>query len=223
MKLLEMQKEGHRFHPLQGKKPMFPNWPESNPDQQTLQAWINQDLSIGWIQELTAALDFDNYELAREFWNQQGPFNCAIQKTRRGVHLVFRNPGHIGNAVGVNQLYDIRGNRGYLKYYGFIDGYDTTDPEKLDVFRDEWLPKTNPVVSDRIRNVRAYIAKIESIEGNNGSAGLMRAAAKCRDSGLSQAEALLELLQWNEGPTVEPSWSNKELARAITRAYEIYG
>lgn len=201
---------------------MISNWPESNPDEATLLKWINDPkTSIGWIQELTAALDFDCYERARAFWREAGPFRCAIQKTRRGVHLIFKNPGHIGNAVNVNGLYDIRGNRGYLKYYGFVEGFETTDPEKLDTFRDEWLPVKHQVVSNVITDVSAYISKIMSVEGEDGSKDLVRAVAKCRDGGLTQTEAMVTILAWNK-TNAKPEWSSSELCRCVTRIYEVY-
>ena len=108
-----------------------------------------------------------------------------------------------------------------MKYYGFVEGYDTTAPEKLDNFRDEWLPVATPVVSNEITNVRNYLMKIESFQGNAGNKGLIRAIAKCRDNGLSIAETTMLILEWNQGVTVDPSWSEKELARAITTMYEL--
>jgi hypothetical protein len=223
MKLLEMQKEGHRFHPLKGKKPMHPNWPDSDPDEATLLKWINDPkTNIGWIQgPMVATLDFDDLKIAQVFWKENGPFNCTLQKTRRGIHMTFRQSGNIGNAVNVNGMYDVRGNRGYLKIWKFIDGYDTTDPEKLDVFREDWLPIANPVVSNEITNVRNYLMKIESFQGKAGNKGLIRAIARCRDNGLSIAETTMLILEWNRGPTVEPEWKDSELSRAITSMYEI--
>lgn len=231
MKLLEMQKEGHRFHPLIGKKPMHPNWPESNPDEATLLKWINDPKTgIGWIQELTAALDFDTdnemtgIEKARIFWKEKGPFRCAIQiSARHGIHLIFKTCPGARSGVNVNNQYDIRaGGNAYLKYYGFVDGYDTTDPEKLDVFRDEWLPVANRAVSKEITNVRNYLMKIESFQGNAGNKGLIRAIARCRDNGLSIVETTMLILEWNQDSSiVNPPWKNSELSRAIKTMYEV--
>ena len=229
-KLAAMLAEKHRFLPLAKgtKKPVFPNWPNSKPDQGTLFAWLDQEFEIGWIQDLTTSLDFDSDETmtgkqrARIFWNTHGPFRCAIQETpRQGIHLSFKSTSSARNAVKVNNLYDIRGGgAGYLKLYGFVDGYSTTDPAKLDEFRDEWLPsavhKTTPIIN----HVREYVMTIESFEGNAGNKGLIRAIIKCRDNGLSIAETTLLLSEWNQGPTVNPPWAEKELARAITNMYE---
>ena len=224
MKILQMREEGHKFHLLATgtKKPMYPNWQNSDPDEQTLRTWINQDSDIGWIQTLTAALDFDDIVKARAWYRKIGyQLTFALARTPRGIHAVFNNPGHIGNAVNVNGLYDIRGNGGYLKYYGFVEGFETTDPEKLDTFRDEWLPVKQPVVSKVITDVSAYISKIMSIQGENGSKDLMRAVAKCKDGGLTQSQAMVTILEWNKS-NARPIWSTVELCRAVTRIYEVY-
>jgi hypothetical protein len=70
-----------------------------------------------------------------------------------------------------------------------------------------------------VRNIDSYLAKLESVQGSNGSAGLVRAAAICRDAGLPESAAMQKLITWNQGPTVDPSWSMEELGRAITRVY----
>lgn len=223
-KLLSMREEGHRFLTLSGKKPMTPSWQNNPvPDKQTLEAWLDQGYGIGWIQDRTAALDFDDLTDARRFWQKEGPFRCAIQRSPRGVHLIFKTVEGVRNAVNVRGLYDIRaGGNGYLKYYGFVEGYDTTDPEKLDTFRREWLPNKKVItLTNEINNVRAYINKIQSVQGQNGSASLIRAISKCREAGLTQSEATVEILDWNKTSALPP-WSLPELTRAITRVYEVY-
>ena len=77
------------------------------------------------------------------------------------------------------------------------------------------------LVRDEIHRLDGYLARVESHQGHNGSAGLVRAAAICRDAGLSEAETMCKLLWWNQLPVVAPPWSNLELARAVTRVFRI--
>jgi len=92
--------------------------------------------------------------------------------------------------------------------------------EDVPYFDPKWIgEEKRPITRDAVKRIRGYLAKVESIEGKKGSSGLVRAAAVCRDAGLSEAEAMVELLWWNEQSVVCPHWSHIELARAITRTY----
>lgn len=42
---------------------------------------------------------------------------------------------------------------------------------------------------------------------------------RLRCAGMSEAEATVKLIEWNNGPTVQPPWSMRELARAVTRVF----
>lgn len=92
-----------------------------------------------------------------------------------------------------------------------LDGYEH-------LFHDEQARRE--VVRKQVNNVRAYLAKVVSIEGQHGSHGLVRAAAICRDAGLSESEATIELLHWNSLPVVSPPWPHEEIARAVTRVFQ---
>ncbi len=129
---------------------------------------------------------------------------------------------------------DVRGEVSYAleppsissagKPYRQIGNWNLKDVPYLD---ERWveavigtpLPTCPATSRTRIRNVASYLKKVESIQGQNGSAGLVRAAAICRDNGLSEAEAMAQLAEWNHGPAVTPAWSLDELARAVTRIY----
>ena len=235
-KLFEMcEKEGYRFIPLVkgGKTPATRGWQRSNYQADDIRVWLKQNLNIGRIDDRTATLDFESYDIARQWFKQWNPRRCLICQTRRGVHLTFNAGGReIRNAVNANGLYDIRaGGNGYCVFppsavngfsYKLVEGWDISDPGKLDVFRDEWLPIKRQIASNSITNVSAYISTILSVEGQNGSKDLLRAVAKCRDGGLSQTEAMITILEWNK-TNATPPWSDRELCRAVTRVYEIYG
>lgn len=70
----------------------------------------------------------------------------------------------------------------------------------------------------RIRDPKAYCLRIESHQGANGSAGLIRAVCVLRDEGFASQE-IFEFLTtvWNQPPRVTPPWSAGEIQRAITR------
>ena len=107
---------------------------------------------------------------------------------------------------------------GTLWEYRYIPGYEWTDPLP---FPGQLFPEVeHPAITrEKIRSLDAYLAKIESRQGEHGSHGLVRAAAVCRDAGLSEAEATIKLLSWAQGPTVSPPWSAIEIARAVTRVF----
>jgi hypothetical protein len=71
-----------------------------------------------------------------------------------------------------------------------------------------------------IKNPKAYVMRIISQEGANGSGALVRAVAICRDSGMSSDETYRFLTeQWNFSNALPP-WPNESIARAINRHYQ---
>lgn len=194
-------------------------------------------MNLGWIQDSVATLDFDDIRIAREFWKTHGPFRCALSRTRRGIHMVFRNPG-VGNAVNVNGLYDVRGKKGYIlcpgsrvkkHLYHFIDGYNETDPTKLDEFREEWMPKKTPVREfekefDMVIRARGYLKTVEgAISGSNGhSKTLYAACCLIHKFGLSVDQAWPLMLEYNESKCCPP-WSAIDLKRKLSEAIRLRG
>ena len=77
-----------------------------------------------------------------------------------------------------------------------------------------------PEQERNLRRVRAYIRKIQSIQGKGGSNSCFRAACHLREAGLSPEQALSELIAWNdEDGNAIPPWSEKELRHKINSAY----
>ena len=229
-----INEESYRFIPLLkgGKNPAAKAWQHSNYQADDIRDWLKQNLNIGRIDDRTATLDFESYSEARLWFKTWNPRKVLLVLTRRGVHMTFNAMNkEIRNAVNVNGKYDIRaGGNGYCVFppsmvkgftYKLVDGWDTTDPEKLDTFRDDWLPKHGKVDRSVVFDASKYIAKIVSEQGANGSGQLLRACCKLRDANLTQAEAMLEIIRWNETNAI-PSWSDAELLRCIRRAYEVY-
>ena len=116
---------------------------------------------------------------------------------------------------------DIKGN-GYVVYppstvdgheYRFVPGRESGAdllpfPESLFPSCDSQVTHLTHRTREEIRRLDAYLAKIESKQGQHGSHGLVRAASVCRDAGLSESEATIKMLEWNSGPTVCPPWNH---------------
>ena len=72
---------------------------------------------------------------------------------------------------------------------------------------------------NKIVNVVKYINEIKAIAGEGGHNATFRAACKLRDAGLSEAEALASLVEWNS-TNCDPPWTTKELLHKVRSAYE---
>jgi hypothetical protein len=221
------------LHPLIGKKPYHSHWREIQSTADDIRHWISEGFqSFGVITEKLAVVDCDDMETARAFFRQyRSKIKSIVLTPRPGVHFYFRNDGSISNRQHVQcggMTYDIRGVGGYAVAAGsittgeyvFADGYDEVDPRKLEPFDESWSPRSgSPLITrGRINDVRSYVMRIDSVSGQQGSRGLVRAAAVCRDNGLTESEATVLMLQWNQKKAL-PSWSEQELTRAISRTY----
>ena len=151
--------------------------------------------------------------------------------TPSGVHFLYRLPQGVSIRPGVKKrikgvLVDIRADDSYVvappsrhpsgSLYEMLGTWRSApvfDPAWID--ERQFFPARKP-----IQNISTYLKKVFSIEGQHVSAGLVRAAAVCRDARLSESQATIEHLEWNREPVVSPPWSAQELTRAITRVYE---
>jgi hypothetical protein len=70
-----------------------------------------------------------------------------------------------------------------------------------------------------IRNVRAYIRKIVAVSGQGGHNATFRVACKLRDAGLSELDALAEMILWQESGCAQPPWQLKDLVHKVRDAY----
>jgi len=108
-------------------------------------------------------------------------------------------------------------------------------PDVLPAFPVEWLkevkqtpakPLSNAVgiIRDSLSAIACpekYILKIESIQGCNGSAGLVRAVCVMRDAGRSAQETFDYLMAvWNQEPRVSPLWSAGEIRYCVERHFK---
>lgn len=229
---------GYRIHPLKpfSKKPCFKEWQKLEVTKADIpKLWGKTKNNIGLICDGITVVDFDTgLTKAREWYTQYRKILKTLVITKRGLHAYFKTSGEEWH--GKHSEGDIRCHgKGYVVVpdslvtyddgeswlYSFVDGYGLCPPEELPLFRAEYVKRNQKTQHSKkeISNIRSYISKVESIQGNNGSAGLVRAAAKCRDAGLNEAESTIELIHWNQGKTVNPPWSEQEIARAITNIF----
>ena len=219
-------REFHRLHPLRGKKPLLKDWPEVEASIEDIRHWFAQELNFGLMTDRAAVLDFDDKGPAREFFVEKRPLIKTIVETRRGVHFYFRNEDQTRNATGTP---DVRGIGGYVvspgsvvegHLYRFVDGYDEIDPAKMEPLRAAWLPKRDSVgaVRGRVTDGVKYIMHIHAVSGEGGHNATFRAVCKLRDSGLSEAESLAAMVEWNKS-NAEPPWETKELLHKVRSAF----
>lgn len=233
LSMIERFAEFHNLHPLSGKKPVFKEWPQITSTVEDIQHWYAEgSRSFGLITDRVAVLDFDDKDLGRTFFKEHQSIVKTIVETKRGVHFYFRNPGHIGNAVKVDGKWDVRGINGYVVCagsivddweYRHIEGYDEWNPELMEPFRDEWLPKRSEmnaadVSGDLVIRAREYLKTIEgAVSGSNGHAATFRVACVLTQKfGLPIEQAYPLLLEWNE--KCDPPWTAKELRHKLEDA-----
>jgi len=171
--------------------------------------------------------DFDDLEKARRFFSEfRNRIKTITETPRPGVHFYFRK-SEGRNTQGDKE--DARGHGGYVAAppsliegtpYRFVDGFGLVPPHELCEAPEEETerPIHRPAVRAEIKNVRAYIRKIVAVSGSGGHSSTFRVACKLRDAGLTEAEALAELLEWNTSNS-EPPWSMQELVHKVNDAY----
>jgi hypothetical protein len=130
------------------------------------------------------------------------------------------------------------GSRVGGKEYRFRDGKGLKRPEELMPLPDSFLelltekPEVTQTIARTAGAVRArasrivhperYALSIESHQGSNGSAGLVRAIAVMRDAGRTPQETIDFLeTEWNFPPRVSPPWELRDLERAVRRLFNL--
>jgi hypothetical protein len=124
-----------------------------------------------------------------------------------------------GSTIG-GRAYRWREGRG-LKRPGELVPVPDSLLALLDAGRGRPVPRVTGRARAAVRNILhpgRYALTIESIQGRNGSAGLVRAVCVLRDCGWDPGRILAFLVgEWNRPPRVVPPWSPEEIARAVNR------
>jgi hypothetical protein len=216
----------------ENKKPLI-KWKEyqtRRPTNEELSEWPRENLAIltGPLSNLVV-VDCESLEDARWFWENRGKARM-VAKTRRGYHLYFRHPGFpVRNAQYVENRYDVRGDGGFVLAAPSTHSagcYQWTTPvypgRDLTPFQEQWRPPTQHATLDskEVRDGIKYISKIRAVAGQGGHGNTYRAAIRLRQSGMSESEALLTMLEWNRH-NAEPPWTERELLHKVTSAYSM--
>jgi hypothetical protein len=175
-------------------------------------------------------------------WLANRPRTPLRIKTRNGMHFYYRHPGgyvmsdsHIQTREGFS--YDIKGDKSYVlmppsirkghQYQvcvctGNLDG-KWIAPGNLPVFDTKWrpdrakLPGANGVCSGEIKSARAVLQTIHASEGERDKK-TYHATKVCIDAGMSEPEAIQEVLAWHS-TNVSPPWSPQEIVTKVRRVY----
>jgi hypothetical protein len=227
---------GLRIHPLRRKHAILEDWPAiASADCSTIQGWlVGGEHNYGIVCDLVAVIDTDLAELTT-WWERNMPSTpWRVHTPRGGMHFYYRSVPGLRNAVKAHRGWDVRaGGRGYVVGVGsVVDGkaYKLLGEETLNLppFDPAWLPAETvetmalPTVAKpargRIRDLRSYIRRIVSVQGQRGSDACFRVACVLRDEGKTPEEVLEYMLEWNEECAIPP-WSVKELMHKIRDSY----
>ncbi len=244
---LVLHRKGLRLVPLIGKAALVKDWPSLHLGESDVRAWCRRGVNFGIITgEPLVVLDTD-FEAAETWVRTQGIDSPVVVRTGGGgLHRYFRAPGDIeihsrSAAHGVAGL-DVKGWRSYVvapgsihpetkRRYEYLPGRELVDLRTLPEFNPGWTRPIRPhpcpkptstavgaTVNGRIRNVRAYIRGIQSIEHQGGDRACFTVACLLAEAGLRFEDALAELLDWNETHAFPP-WQPKELDRKLRYAF----
>lgn len=243
MRLIEQAGEYERmgYHPIplaSGSKSPLAGFPLAEHFQRNvpiaeISEWFYRAGNLGLVTGDLVVVDYDrNVEDARKFYRRLKGVLRTISLTKRGVHFLFKAPCPQFPS-GNFEHGDLKASRGYVVEprsvidgwkYEFADGHGLVPFDELPVLQPDMVkvePKqdSRTITRDTVRNAVAYVMTIESVQGRHGSKGLVRAAAVCREAGLTEAEATVVLIDWNNSGKAVPPWSLTELTRAISRTY----
>ena len=245
---LEFRRKGLRLVPLRGKIPLVKRWQFLDLSESDIIAFSRKTVNWGAITGDLIVADTDN-EPAEVLARQLGiDSTVEVISGRGGRHRYFKAPqdAAIRSRNGLHRMHglDIKGLGGFIvlpgsihpetgRVYEFVPGKELRQLHELPLFNTDWLvekrkstkfkPKSRlQSGSSRacgIRNVRAYIRGIPSIEGQNGSNACYRVAAILLTAGYSQEEALAEMLDW-EMTNASPLWGRKALMKKIADVWK---
>ena len=85
--------------------------------------------------------------------------------------------------------------------------------------REQTIGAKRAIIRGKIRDALAYVMKIDSVQHQYGSNGLVRFFAVLRDAGYTEAQAMAAAVQWNQSGKAVPPWSLDELATACSNTF----
>lgn len=226
------------------KSPVSRYWPDLCPTGADIEQYIGR-LQWNWGIRLRGLLVTDKdasdrraYDFMRKHRIHRSPMEV---QTKKGVHFYFRIAGDVKSKIKhLGMPLDLlTGNRFAVGPGSFIaetghtyalrKGSSILSPGELPVFptdilkepahekpRPASLPVSKPL-NGPIADLAAYLRRIPSVQGSNGSRGLMRACFVVLDQGLDLPTALAFLDQWSTA-CAAPPWDGDALVRAYHNA-----
>lgn len=244
---LELHRKSLRLVPLLGKRAIVKDWPNLHLSEADVLSWCRRGVNWGIITgEPLVVLDTDT-EQAEE-WVKQRRIESPVmvRSGGGGLHRYFLSPqgGEIRStsaAHGVPGL-DVKGYRSYIvaagsihpqtrRPYAYLPGRELLEPHELPEFNPAWLhgireepsakPRTGEYgkrIAGHIRDVRAYVRGIPSVEGSGGDRACFTVACFLAEAGFGFDEALAEMIDWNL-TNAFPPWEVRELERKLRYAF----
>ena len=246
---LAFHRRGLRLVPLRGKTPLVRNWPFLELGEADVRTWAQRCVNWGALTgDPLIVLDTDTEAAERWVQDRGITSSVMVRSGRGGLHRWFRKPDTVTVIRSSNGMHGIPGldvkawhgcivlpgsvhpNTG--NEYVFLPGKDLHELGGLPPFDPKWVAARHEPsqrlptlevhpnsLGQHIRNVRAYIRAIPSVQGQNGSRALMRVCYLLVEEGFSAGEALAEVTAWNDVAAFPP-WSPRELVRAVTNAFQ---
>jgi hypothetical protein len=245
--VLALHRKSLRLVPLAGKRALVKDWPSLHLGENGVRAWAQRGANFGIITgEPLVVLDTDSEEA--EWWVQEKKIDSpvVVRSGGGGLHRYFRTPegGVIHSRSAMHKIdgLDIKGWHSYIvaagsvhpetgHRYAYLPGRELIDVHLLPVFDPAWsreirsepLGKPYPTGGDRrsaghIRDVRAYIRGVPSIEGEGGDKACFTVACLLAEAGIGFEAALAEMIDWNR-TNAFPPWEARELRRKLRYAF----
>jgi len=226
------------------KSPPLVKWKRyqrEKPNLDDYRAWFADGLrNIAIMTGEIVVADLDDPALLGFVMEKCGETTVISKTPSGGFHLWYRKPHgiHVGNRVRLRgRHFDLRAEGGYalvapsrteIGAYEWL-GEVPASISALPVFRLSWTheptttrsiqipPSTSEPSRNGIARPEAYCLRIQSIQGQNGSRGLVRVVCVLRDARRSP-EQIFDFIQriWNPR-CARPEWSEREIVHAITR------
>lgn len=225
---------GYSVIPISDDKKPVMKWKKYQSEHATeadCEKWFEKGYRVGIVTGMIsnlAVVDCDKRCDAMWFYQNRAK-SPVIAKTRRGFHFYFKHPGvHVPNSTS-HEMYDIRGDGGFVVAppsqfgevkYEFINDHKLKARMELPLFDMNWCPR--PASEDcgkKIKDGMKYILNIEAVMGAGGDRQTYRAACCLKDAGMSEAEALAAMCEWNQ-IKADPPWGVDDLLRKVQEAYK---
>ncbi len=175
-------------------------------------------------------------------WEERMDYTPLRVKSRRGMHYYYqleegayvKSDSHI-KLPGFPHDYDIKAGGSYCVFAkSLIKGWQYNiwptkdnpqgkwmDIKSLPLFKPEWRPERevkNWSEGTKIKDIRAYMAKVFANEGAGGDRDTFRLACVLADNEIPDADAVALMCEWNE-TNATPPWSVDQLRRKVAIAF----